>query len=135
MILTTIWALRLTFRKCVDVCVTFKNDPNNHSRDTQNPKRIKFFSRGPIYSILFSNNSSTVTCYRLGARVAPLGEELGKAVGAVGELLPGGEPLTRQCLGAVGAGEALPVVGGATVGHTPTGDHLQITNRNVEKEV
>ena len=27
----------LTFRKCVDVWVTFKNDPNNHRRDTQKP--------------------------------------------------------------------------------------------------
>jgi len=67
---------------------------------------------------------STFSCYRLGARVAPLGEELGEAVSAVGELLPGGEPLPRQCLGAIGAGEALPVVGGATVSHTSTGDHL-----------
>ena len=81
----------------------------------------------------FPTFHSPVTCYRLGARVATLGEELGEAVCAVGELLPGGEPLSRQCLGAVGAGEALPVVGGATVGHTPTGDHLQITNRNIEK--
>ena len=81
--------------------------------------------------LFFSTFHSPVTCYRLGARVAALGEELGETVSAVWELLPGGEPLPCQRLGAVGAGEALPVVGGATVGHTPTGDHLQITNRNV----
>ena len=32
--------LLLTFPKCVDVWVTFKNDPNNHSFDTEkNPKK------------------------------------------------------------------------------------------------
>ena len=91
-------------------------------------------------TVFFSNISQHChcdisTCYRLGARVAPLGEELGEAVCAVGELLPRGEPLARQRLGAVGAGEALPVIGTATVGHTPAGDHLQITNRNIEKEI
>ena len=65
------------------------------------------------------------TCYRLGAGVAPLGEELGEAVRTVGELLPRGEPLARQRLGAVGAGEALPVVGRVTVGHAPAGDNLR----------
>ena len=32
----------LTFRKCVDVCVTFKNDPNNHSFDIEKLERIIF---------------------------------------------------------------------------------------------
>ena len=67
------------------------------------------------------------TCYRLGACVAPLGEELGEAVCAVRELLPRGEPLARQRLGAVGAGEALPVVSRVTVCHAPASDHLPFT--------
>ena len=65
------------------------------------------------------------TCYRLRACVAPLGEELGEAIRAVGEFLPRGEPLARKRLGAVGAGEALPVVGRVTVGHAPAGDNLR----------
>ena len=96
-----------------------------------------FFSGGPI-TFLFQFSLATnaesklynslfvyYTCYRHGACVAPLGEELGKAVRAVGELLPRGEPLARQRLGAVGAGEALPVVGRVTVGHAPAGDNLR----------
>ena len=64
------------------------------------------------------------TCYRLGAGGASLGEELGEALGAVWVLLPGGEPLPRQRLAAVGAGEALPVVSLVTVGDAAARDHL-----------
>ena len=77
------------------------------------------------FPIFHSTATDISTCYRLGARVAPLGEELGEAVCAVGELLPRGEPLARQRLGAVGAGEALPVVGCVTVGHATAGDNLR----------
>jgi len=67
---------------------------------------------------------STFSCYRLGAGGASLGEELGEALGAVWVLLPGGEPLPRQRLAAVGAGEALPVVSLVTVGDAAARDHL-----------
>ena len=66
------------------------------------------------------------TCDRLFARCASLGEELPEAVGAVGLVFPGGEPLPGQGLLAVGAGEALAVPGVVAVGHAALGDHLEI---------
>ena len=65
-----------------------------------------------------------LTCDRLGAGGTPLGEELSEALGAVGLVVPGCEPLTGQRLDAVGAGEALPVPGLVAVGHTALSDDL-----------
>ena len=82
--------------------------------------QLRFCAEGKLYNSL----QVYYTCYRLGACVAPLGEELGEAVRAVGELLPRGEPLARQRLGAVGAGEALSVPGVVSISHPACCDHL-----------
>ena len=57
--------------------------------------------------------------------MASLREELGEAVSTEGFVIPGGEPLARQDLVAVVAGEALSVVGIIAVGDAPGGDDLQ----------
>lgn len=66
---------------------------------------------------------------RLGAGGAALGEELPEAVGAVGLVLPGGEPLPGQGLLAVCAGEALSVPRVVAVGHAALGDHLKVKQK------
>jgi len=63
-------------------------------------------------------------CDWLGASSTTLGEQLSEAVSAVGLVVPGGEPLSRQGLLTVGAGEALPVPGVAPVGNSSLGNHL-----------
>ena len=92
----------LTFRKCVDVWVTFKNDPNNHRRDTQKPAE-NYISLADtnllICPLLHRDNRASVstifnvrTCDGFGAGSAALGEQLREAVRAVRHVLAGGEP-------------------------------------------
>jgi len=68
---------------------------------------------------------ASLACNGLGTGSAPLGEQLAEAIRAVGLIIPGCEPLSGQGLGAVGAGEALPVPRVVAVGHSALGDHLE----------
>ena len=100
----------LTFRKCVDVWVTFKNDPNNHRRDTQKPAE-NYISLADtnllICPLLHRDNRAFIlilklqylftifnvpTCDGFGAGSAALGEQLRETVRAVRHVLAGGEP-------------------------------------------
>ena len=74
-ILTTIWARGITFRKCVDVCVTFKMIQTITVATHKTQNELSSFLGANFLncvSVLFSNIPQHFTCYRLGARVAPL---------------------------------------------------------------
>jgi len=55
---------------------------------------------------------------------APLGKQLAEAFSAIRLLVAGGEALAGQALGAVGAGEALPMPGLVLIGDASASDHL-----------
>ena len=80
--------------------------------------------RSAFISSIFKRAESGLTRDGLLAGRAALGEKLAEAVGAVGLVVPGGEPLPGQGLLTVGAGEALPVPGVVAVGHAALRDDL-----------
>jgi len=78
----------------------------------------------PVPALEGDEPGASDPCNRLSTGSTTLGEQLSEAVSTVRLIIPGSEPLSRQGLLTVGAGEALSVPGIASVGHSALSNHL-----------
>lgn len=65
-----------------------------------------------------------LTCDWFGACSAPLGEQLAEAIGTIGFVLSGSEPLSRQGFLTMGTSETLSVPRVIPISYAPLGDDL-----------